>query len=61
MAHSSQCIECLRYKGEWKCEAFPKGIPRDIYSGEFDHSKPYEGDNGLQRVTDLAEYKPPEK
>ena len=26
------------------CKAFPKGIPEEIWNGEFDHRKPY-GDN----------------
>jgi len=30
------------------CEAFPNGIPEEILIGEFDHHKPYKGDNGIQ-------------
>lgn len=30
------------------CKAFPKGIPFSILRGEFDHTKPYEGDNGVR-------------
>ena len=29
------------------CEAFPNGIPADIWMGRNDHSKPYPGDHGL--------------
>ena len=30
------------------CEAFPNGIPDDIAYGDNDHTKPVEGDNGIQ-------------
>ena len=33
-----------------KCEAFPDKIPNEIYLGEFDHKKPFKGDNGLMFV-----------
>ena len=29
------------------CEAFPAGIPFEIYRGQADHRFPIEGDNGL--------------
>jgi hypothetical protein len=48
MPQSSQCLECLHYFGEFKCEAFPKGIPEQIYIGQFDHIKEFEGDNGIR-------------
>lgn len=46
-----QCIECQRF---WtiidppRCEAFPDGIPDDIWNGDFNHRNPYPGDNGIQ-------------
>lgn len=30
------------------CSAFPQEIPREILMNEFDHHKPYPGDNGIQ-------------
>jgi len=30
------------------CEAFPKGIPEAILSGENSHNRPYPGDGGIQ-------------
>lgn len=56
-----QCVQCAHFNFEYysehpevndrgvlKCEAFPKGIPDDIQEGRFDHTKPHEGDNGVQ-------------
>lgn len=61
---SGQCLFCKHYRGSGdnydpKCDAFPvpvkrKGqwsissIPMDIYRGEFDHTNPYPGDNGIR-------------
>ena len=30
------------------CEAFPEGIPDEIAYGDNDHTKPFNGDNGIQ-------------
>jgi hypothetical protein len=30
------------------CEAFPDKIPTEILTGDFVHTKPYPGDNGIQ-------------
>ena len=43
-----QCIRCNHYWGEGRCDAFPNGIPEKIISGDYDHSKEHEGDNGIK-------------
>ena len=48
MAHSIQCEKCVFFQGDFKCDAFPSGIPREIYSGDFDHTKEYKGDGGIR-------------
>ena len=50
----SQCFTCERFDRanteKNTCSAFPKGIPNDVFLGQFDHTKPYPGDNGLRYV-----------
>ena len=36
---TAQCPICLRYRGLLTCDAFPQGIPEDILTGQFDHTK----------------------
>lgn len=50
-----RCLNCKHYIGAhttaWEgeiCYAFPDGIPKEIIEGDFDHSKPHEGDNGIR-------------
>jgi len=43
-----QCASCIFYSGGRKCEAYPKGIPDKILTGEVDHTEPYKGDHGIQ-------------
>ena len=31
-----------------RCDAFPHGIPREIYIGGFDHRKEFPGDGGVR-------------
>jgi len=48
----TQCISCKHYLGVHKCEAFGgytgDDIPSEIFTGQHDHSEPYEGDNGIR-------------
>ncbi len=47
MPQSTQCRDCKHYHlGD--CEAFPDGIPIEIFTGLFDHDDPYPGDNGIR-------------
>jgi len=45
-----QCMDCEYRDDESvsRCLAFPKGIPMAILLNEFDHTKPYKGDHGIQ-------------
>jgi len=48
--YSPTCFYCkhLLSPENRTCEAFPNGIPLEIWNGDNDHTKPYEGDNGIQ-------------
>jgi len=48
MTQVIQCEGCKNYLSGLACVAFPDGIPDDILSGEFDHTQPHEGDNGIR-------------
>ena len=45
---SDQCLQCTHYRTEAECDAFPEGIPGEIFGGVFDHSQAYPGDNGIR-------------
>ena len=45
----SDCAICKhKYSNGISCDAYPKGIPQDIISGEVKHREPYPGDNGIR-------------
>ena len=46
--YSDQCVTCKNYTMLGECLAFPDGITEPIMLGEFDHRKPYDGDNGIR-------------
>jgi hypothetical protein len=48
--YSPVCTFCARWivGPDQKCEAFPEGIPEEIWTGENDHTSPFPGDGGLQ-------------
>lgn len=60
----SQCSTCARFRpplanpdpdrwdDEPSCEAFPDGIPRPILHNTVDHRRAFEGDHGMQWLTD---------
>lgn len=45
-----QCTCCKNLiDGEKRvCEAFPEGIPEELWMGRVSHEKAYEGDNGVR-------------
>lgn len=48
MPTSTQCLYCKHYRAFQECEAYPDGIPFEIFSGEHDHREEYEGDGGTR-------------
>lgn len=44
------CHACLHRSGLYTCKAFPEQIPMEIITGDFIHTEPYPGDNGVQFV-----------
>lgn len=37
---SSYCLKCIHYFTVGMCEAFPDGIPEEIFTGEQEHTTP---------------------
>ena len=51
MRFSNVCNSCQHLNGDGAartCKAFPGGVPKEIWKGENDHTKPYAGDHGIQ-------------
>jgi hypothetical protein len=38
--YQTQCNTCKNYENDFKCAAFPEGIPDKILFGEIKHNKP---------------------
>lgn len=49
---SPVCLYCARkcHTARSICQAFPDGIPPEIWRGDHEHKAPYPGDGGLQFV-----------
>jgi len=39
MPQSNQCILCMHYRFDSECDAFPKGIPKEIFTGAVEHNR----------------------
>ncbi len=52
------CTGCQYFRGarQGMCDAFPKEIPGDIWSGVFVHDKPFPGDQGYRFRPKESEY-----
>lgn len=49
----SKCYVCQHFiaggeLGNFKCKAYPEGIPAEIVLGKTNHDRPLEGDHGYQ-------------
>jgi len=48
----SLCSSCKHFHfkdwGKNACDAYPNGIPAEVFMLEVDHRKPYKGDHGIQ-------------
>jgi len=42
------CIHLDRSVDQYRCAAYPAGIPTEIVESEVDHRLPYDGDHGIQ-------------
>ena len=49
-----QCKTCVwlgfEVGNRYNCDAFPRGIPDNIYAGLFTHTIPHTGDHDLQYI-----------
>lgn len=42
------CVFCRRYQNGRICDAFPDGIPEEIFDFYYNHVNPYTGDGGIR-------------
>ena len=42
------CANCKHWRGGVVCDAYPRGIPWPIMSGDVSHLEPLPDDNGIQ-------------
>ena len=42
------CHSCAHWLGEWRCRAYPQGIPDPIRRAEIFHNVELPGDNGIR-------------
>lgn len=53
MFRISQCVSCKHYSGQVAgterqgCEAFPQGIPKDVWENKIMHNDQINGDGGI--------------
>ena len=47
-SHSGQCLNCIHFFGEVRCEAFPSRIPGAVFDDVIEHDRPLHGDNGTR-------------
>lgn len=56
------CLGCKHFRPDAStltCDAFPDGIPKDIYESRSDHRRRHVGDNGIvfePKSTKAADY-----
>ena len=63
-AVTSQCTACVHLDREkledQRCDAFPSGIPEEIFSNEVAHTSSYPGDHGVHlELIPLEQYRGP--
>jgi hypothetical protein len=61
----SQCTACTHLDRErpqaQQCDAFPSGIPEEIWLNQVAHTRNYPGDHGIHlELIPLEQYRPPQ-